>query len=137
MWLFFFSSTFSHTINESSCWYWRQLDAWSNQREFYGCHLHISHLCCDTPCLKLPLLAFVIFIDFHAVLTIIFLSFMQIVHGDQSCSGHVVSFLYQAYRRALPVYLPVYLIPALIVHRQDLLKRWGIWISILQMILFS
>ncbi|KAJ8628630.1 hypothetical protein MRB53_021953 [Persea americana] len=46
-----------------------------------------------------------------------------IVHGDQSCSGHVVSFLQQAYRRALPVYLPVYLIPALIVHRQDLLKR--------------
>lgn len=46
-----------------------------------------------------------------------------IVHGDQSCSGHIVSFLIQAYKRALPVYLPVYLIPALIVHRQDLLKR--------------
>ncbi|CAN6588883.1 unnamed protein product [Malus baccata var. baccata] len=47
----------------------------------------------------------------------------SIVHGDQSCSGHVLSFLIQAYKRALPVYLPVYLIPALIVHRQDLLKR--------------
>ncbi|KAK9930529.1 hypothetical protein M0R45_027566 [Rubus argutus] len=46
-----------------------------------------------------------------------------IVHGDQSCSGHIVSFLIQAYKRALPVYLPVYLIPAFIVHRQDLLKR--------------
>ncbi|XP_068312876.1 uncharacterized protein [Pyrus communis] len=47
----------------------------------------------------------------------------SIVHGDQSCGAHVLSFLIQAYKRALPVYLPVYLIPALIVHRQDLLKR--------------
>ncbi|KAM0936116.1 putative transmembrane protein [Dioscorea sansibarensis] len=47
----------------------------------------------------------------------------SIVHGNQSCSGHVLSFLLQAYGRALPVYLPVYLIPALIVHRQGLLKR--------------
>ncbi|XP_062097299.1 uncharacterized protein LOC133803321 isoform X1 [Humulus lupulus] len=47
----------------------------------------------------------------------------SIVHGNQSCSSHVISFLIQAYKRALPVYLPVYLIPALIVHRQDLLKR--------------
>lgn len=47
----------------------------------------------------------------------------SIIHGAQSCSGHVASFLIQAYKRALPVYLPVYLIPALIVHRQDLLKR--------------
>ncbi|XP_004300641.1 PREDICTED: uncharacterized protein LOC101309548 [Fragaria vesca subsp. vesca] len=46
-----------------------------------------------------------------------------IVHGGQSCSGHIISFLIQAYKRAVPVYLPVYLIPALIVHRQDLLKR--------------
>ncbi|KAF1892372.1 hypothetical protein Lal_00010837 [Lupinus albus] len=47
----------------------------------------------------------------------------SIVHGNQSCTGHVFSFLLQAYRRALPVYLPVYLIPALIVHRQELLRR--------------
>jgi hypothetical protein len=47
----------------------------------------------------------------------------SIIHGNQSCSGHVLSFLLQAYKRALPVYLPVYLIPALIVHRQGLLKR--------------
>ncbi|KAJ0988613.1 hypothetical protein J5N97_006969 [Dioscorea zingiberensis] len=46
-----------------------------------------------------------------------------IVHGNQSCTGHFFSFLLQAYGRALPVYLPVYLIPALIVHRQGLLKR--------------
>ncbi|ERN14612.1 hypothetical protein AMTR_s00038p00172140 [Amborella trichopoda] len=45
------------------------------------------------------------------------------VHGNQSCTAHVVSFLIQAYGRALPVYLPVYLIPALIVHRQSLWKR--------------
>lgn len=49
---------------------------------------------------------------------------LQIVHGNQSCSGHFISFLIQAYKRALPVYLPVYLIPALIVHRKGLLKRW-------------
>ncbi|KAK9270267.1 hypothetical protein L1049_025844 [Liquidambar formosana] len=47
----------------------------------------------------------------------------SIIHGHQSCSAHIVSFLIEAYKRALPVYLPVYLIPALIVHRQDLLKR--------------
>ncbi|KAK7304031.1 hypothetical protein RJT34_15024 [Clitoria ternatea] len=47
----------------------------------------------------------------------------SIVHGNQSCGGHVLSFLFQAYKRALPVYLPVYLIPALIVHRKGLLKR--------------
>ncbi|KAJ6793080.1 Uncharacterized protein M6B38_112675 [Iris pallida] len=47
----------------------------------------------------------------------------SIVHGNQSCVGHFFSFLLQAYQRALPVYLPVYLIPALIVHRQDLLLR--------------
>ncbi len=35
-----------------------------------------------------------------------------------------MSFFIQAYKRALPVYLPVYLIPALIVHRQGLLKRY-------------
>ncbi|GAU48430.1 hypothetical protein TSUD_405600 [Trifolium subterraneum] len=46
-----------------------------------------------------------------------------IVHGNQSCSGHIISFLFQAYKRALPVYLPVYLIPALIVHRKGLIKR--------------
>ncbi|XP_041018802.1 uncharacterized protein LOC121260832 isoform X1 [Juglans microcarpa x Juglans regia] len=47
----------------------------------------------------------------------------SIIHANQSCSSHVLSFFLQAYKRALPVYLPVYLIPALIVHRQGLLKR--------------
>ncbi|KAB2076450.1 hypothetical protein ES319_A06G041300v1 [Gossypium barbadense] len=47
----------------------------------------------------------------------------SMIHGNQSCSAHVISFFTEGYKRALPVYLPVYLIPALIVHRQDLLKR--------------
>ncbi|KAI4337697.1 hypothetical protein L6164_016081 [Bauhinia variegata] len=47
----------------------------------------------------------------------------SIVHENQSCTAHIFSFLLQAYKRALPVYLPVYLIPALLVHRQGLLKR--------------
>ncbi|KAL2926530.1 Transcriptional repressor NrdR [Bienertia sinuspersici] len=47
----------------------------------------------------------------------------SIIHGNQSCESHFITFLVQAYKRALPVYLPVYLVPALIVHRQDLLKR--------------
>ncbi|XP_073282341.1 uncharacterized protein [Primulina huaijiensis] len=47
----------------------------------------------------------------------------SIIHGNQACVTHFFSFLLQAYKRALPVYLPVYLIPALIVHRQGLQKR--------------
>ncbi|OIT08436.1 PREDICTED: uncharacterized protein LOC109229764 [Nicotiana attenuata] len=47
----------------------------------------------------------------------------SIVHENQGCGAHFISFLIQAYKRALPVYLPVYLVPALIVHRQGLLKR--------------
>ncbi|KAM7253353.1 hypothetical protein ACFE04_025971 [Oxalis oulophora] len=47
----------------------------------------------------------------------------SMIHGNESCTGHLVSFLIEAYKRSLPVYLPVYLIPALIVHREDLLKR--------------
>ncbi|KAJ4822417.1 hypothetical protein Tsubulata_041593 [Turnera subulata] len=47
----------------------------------------------------------------------------SIIHGNQSCGVHGLSFFFQAYKRALPVYLPVYLVPALIVHRQGLKKR--------------
>ncbi|KAJ8541384.1 hypothetical protein K7X08_002200 [Anisodus acutangulus] len=47
----------------------------------------------------------------------------SIIHENQGCVAHFISFLIQAYKRALPVYLPVYLVPALIVHRQGLLKR--------------
>ena len=48
------------------------------------------------------------------------------MHGNQSCTGHFISFLLQAYGRAVPVYIPVYLAPALVVHRQDLMKRYTI-----------
>uniref|UniRef100_A0A5B6YSW0 Transmembrane protein 135 N-terminal domain-containing protein n=1 Tax=Davidia involucrata TaxID=16924 RepID=A0A5B6YSW0_DAVIN len=47
----------------------------------------------------------------------------SIIHGNQACGAHFVSFLIKSYKRALPVYLPVYLIPALIVHRQGLGKK--------------
>ncbi|KAG2320462.1 hypothetical protein Bca52824_013675 [Brassica carinata] len=47
----------------------------------------------------------------------------SIIHGKESCAKHALTFFLQAYKRALPVYVPVYLIPALIVHRQDLLKK--------------
>ncbi|XVE60486.1 hypothetical protein DITRI_Ditri05aG0132900 [Diplodiscus trichospermus] len=47
----------------------------------------------------------------------------SMIHGNQSCGAHVVTYIIEAYQRALPVYLPIYLIPALIVHRQGLLKR--------------
>ncbi|KAL5705247.1 hypothetical protein ACHQM5_023577 [Ranunculus cassubicifolius] len=47
----------------------------------------------------------------------------SIIHGHQPCVSHIISFLIRAYARALPVYLPIYLVPALIVHRQDLSKR--------------
>lgn len=47
----------------------------------------------------------------------------RVVHGHQDCVPHFFRFLGQAYLRSLPVYLPVYLIPAIIVHRQGLLKK--------------
>ncbi|CAN8289992.1 unnamed protein product [Cochlearia groenlandica] len=47
----------------------------------------------------------------------------SILHGKDSCSKHGITFFLEAYKRALRVYVPVYLIPALIVHRQDLLKK--------------
>uniref|UniRef100_M4EGZ6 Transmembrane protein 135 N-terminal domain-containing protein n=1 Tax=Brassica campestris TaxID=3711 RepID=M4EGZ6_BRACM len=47
----------------------------------------------------------------------------SMIHGGESCTKHGLTFFLQAYMRALPVYVPVYLIPALIVHRQDLLKK--------------
>ncbi|KHG21254.1 Transmembrane protein [Gossypium arboreum] len=47
----------------------------------------------------------------------------SMVHGNKSCRAHAITFLIEAYKRALPVYLPVYLIPALIVHHQGLFKR--------------
>ncbi|XP_039059376.1 LOW QUALITY PROTEIN: transmembrane protein 135 homolog [Hibiscus syriacus] len=47
----------------------------------------------------------------------------SMIHGNQACSSHVFTFFREAYKRSLPVYLPVYLIPTLLVHRQGLLRR--------------
>ena len=43
------------------------------------------------------------------------------VHQGQSCNGNMATFLPRAYLRALPVYLPVYFLPAILVHRRRLL----------------
>jgi len=45
------------------------------------------------------------------------------LHGNQGCMSHFFSFLGPAYLRSLPVYLPVYFVPALLVHRQGLFVR--------------
>ncbi|GAQ87156.1 hypothetical protein KFL_003350060 [Klebsormidium nitens] len=47
----------------------------------------------------------------------------SMLHPGQACGPHVLRFLWGAYRRALPVYIPVYLIPALVVHRQNLFRK--------------
>ena len=44
------------------------------------------------------------------------------LHPGRSCAANVVTFLPQAYWRALPVYAPVYILPAILVHRQELLQ---------------
>ncbi|KFM24545.1 hypothetical protein F751_2263 [Auxenochlorella protothecoides] len=43
------------------------------------------------------------------------------LHEGETCSQATLAFAPEAYMRALPVYFPVYLIPALFVHRQRLL----------------
>jgi hypothetical protein len=45
------------------------------------------------------------------------------LHPGQGCYGHAASQLPPAYGRALAVYLPVYLVPAALVHRHRLLRR--------------
>eukprot|EP00249_Psilotum_nudum_P004941 c18447_g1_i1 orf=307-2004(-) len=47
----------------------------------------------------------------------------MMVHGDRHCISHFFWFLCHACFRSLPVYIPVYLVPAVIVHRQGLLKK--------------
>jgi hypothetical protein len=44
-------------------------------------------------------------------------------HPGQTCAQHAVSILPLNYERALRVYLPVYVLPMLLVHRQQLLKQ--------------
>lgn len=45
----------------------------------------------------------------------------EVLHPGQSCDTFMLNFFPGAYLRALPVYLPVYLFPALLVHRKRLL----------------
>jgi hypothetical protein len=47
----------------------------------------------------------------------------KMIHGNQGCVPHLFSFLGPAYLRSLPVYIPVYFVPALLVHRQGLFAR--------------
>ena len=54
----------------------------------------------------------------------------EFLHPGQSCSRHTLGFLPAGYLRAIPVYVPVYIIPALLVHRRKLLgpgKRGELW----------
>lgn len=44
-------------------------------------------------------------------------------HPEQACWQHPLQLLVPAYGRALSVYIPVYLLPALLVHRQEFLKQ--------------
>lgn len=46
----------------------------------------------------------------------------RFVHPGTTCSSHTLTFFPRAYLNALPVYLPVYVVPALLVHRQKLLR---------------
>jgi len=47
----------------------------------------------------------------------------QLVHPGSSCSGHAVKQLPANFQRALSVYIPVYVIPALLMQRQNILKK--------------
>ena len=47
----------------------------------------------------------------------------SMIHENQSCCRYVVSFLIEAYKRVLSIYLLVYLIPALIVYHKGLIKK--------------
>ena len=56
----------------------------------------------------------------------------DVVHPGQTCNEHAFGFFPQAYARAIPVYLPVYIIPALLIHRQRLLSDPEIWPKIVK-----
>ena len=47
------------------------------------------------------------------------------LHPGRDCFPNFFAFLPQAYLRALPVYAPVYILPAILVHRYNLLKVGG------------
>lgn len=53
------------------------------------------------------------------------------LHAGSSCSGQSMPFWWRSFLRSLPVYIPVYAIPAILVHRQKLLgpEAPGIWVK--------
>lgn len=59
-------------------------------------------------------------------------------HPGQSCSSHVISNVPGSFLRSLRVYLPVYVFPAILVHRFSLIsKPWKIWPKIASGVLRS
>ena len=50
-------------------------------------------------------------------------SICSFLHPGESCAGHFCSFFPAAYMRAVPVYLPIYLVPMLLVHRDKLFRK--------------
>ena len=48
---------------------------------------------------------------------------VQMMHPGKSCERNFLSFLPSSYLRTLPVYAPVYIVPALLVHRANLLHQ--------------
>jgi hypothetical protein len=57
----------------------------------------------------------------------------EILHPGLTCNEHFFKFFPEGYLRALPVYLPVYVIPAALVHRQKLLRgdsRAELWMKV-------
>ncbi|CAL8462877.1 g2411 [Coccomyxa elongata] len=55
-------------------------------------------------------------------------------HEGETCSYAAAKFFPGAYLRALPVYLPVYVLPAILVHRRALFEKDGaaIWAKVLK-----
>lgn len=47
----------------------------------------------------------------------------ELLHPNQSCIRNILTVFPEAYTRALSVYLPVYLVPAILVHRRKLLTQ--------------
>lgn len=45
-----------------------------------------------------------------------------LAHPGKGCMQHAAGFFPDAYLRALPVYLPVYVLPAILVHRKRLVS---------------
>lgn len=54
----------------------------------------------------------------------------EFLHPGLNCAQHTIAFLPEAYYRALRVYVPVYIIPAALVHRKRLIGNLRLWYKI-------